>query len=90
MNKSELINAIADQTDLPVSKAAEFLKAFQAVVTSELKAQRQVALVGFGTFLATERAARTGRNPTSGEPINIDKAWVPKFKPGAVLRRSVN
>lgn len=90
MNKSELLNSISDLADLPLAKAAAFLKAFQETVTAELQQGRQVVLVGFGTFQTVHRAAREGRNPSTGKSISIKPARVPKFRAGAILRRSVN
>ena len=80
MNKSELIEAIAASADIPKAAASRALDAMIESVTDSLKKGDSVALVGFGTFTVKERAARTGRNPQTGEPINISAAKVPSFK----------
>ena len=90
MNKSELIEAIAASAD--ISKAAETraLDAMVESVTESLKQGESVSLVGFGTFTIKERAARTGRNPQTGQPIEISAAKVPSFKAGKALKDAVN
>ncbi len=90
MNKSELIEAIAAQADLPKAAAGRALDAMIDSVTEELKKGEQVVLVGFGTFAVKERAARTGRNPRTGDPIQIAAATIPSFKPGKALKDAVN
>ncbi|SFH45614.1 nucleoid-associated protein HU-beta [Modicisalibacter xianhensis] len=90
MNKSELIEAIAASADIPKAAASRALDAMIESVTDSLKKGDSVALVGFGTFTVKERAARTGRNPQTGEPINISAAKVPSFKAGKALKDSVN
>ncbi|MCH9691444.1 MAG: HU family DNA-binding protein [Gammaproteobacteria bacterium] len=90
MNKSELIDAIAASADLPKAAAGRALDAMVDSITSALKEGDQVALVGFGTFAVKERAARTGRNPRTGDPIEIAAAKVPSFKAGKVLKDAVN
>ena len=90
MNKSELIDAIAASADLPKAAAGRALDAMIEAVGGALKEGDQVALVGFGTFLVKERAARTGRNPQTGTPIEIKAAKVPGFKPGKALKDAVN
>lgn len=90
MNKSELIDAIAVSADIPKAAAGRALDAMIEAVGSALKEGDQVALVGFGTFVVKERAARTGRNPQTGEPIEIKAAKVPGFKPGKALKDAVN
>lgn len=90
MNKTELIDAIASQADLPKAAAARALDAFIDSVTGALKAGDSVTLVGFGTFDVKERAARTGRNPQTGNPISIAAAKVPGFKAGKGLKDAVN
>ncbi|MFW6278455.1 MAG: HU family DNA-binding protein, partial [Halorhodospira sp.] len=82
MNKSELIEAIAASADIPKASAARALDAMVDTVTDSLKKGDSVSLVGFGTFLVKERAARTGRNPQTGQPIEIKAAKVPGFKAG--------
>ena len=90
MNKSELIDAIAASADLSKSSAGRAVDAFVESVTNELKAGGNVSLVGFGTFQVKERAARTGRNPQTGETINIKAANVPSFKAGKGLKDALN
>lgn len=90
MNKSELIEAIAASADIPKAAASRALDAMIESVTDSLKKGDSVALVGFGTFAVKERAARTGRNPQTGKPINISAAKVPGFKAGKALKDSVN
>ncbi len=90
MNKSELIDAIAASADIPKAAAARALDAMVDTVTDSLKKGESVSLVGFGTFQVKERAARTGRNPQTGEPIEISAAKVPSFKAGKALKDSVN
>jgi DNA-binding protein HU-beta len=90
MNKSELIEAVADSADLSRTAAAKAVDAVLESVTKALKEGQQVALVGFGTFEVRERAARTGRNPRTGDTIEIKAARVPSFKPGKSLRDAVN
>ena len=90
MNKSELIEAIAASADIPKAAASRALDAGVDSVTESLKQGDSVSLVGFGTFSIKERAARTGRNPQTGQPIEISAAKVPSFKAGKALKDSVN
>ena len=90
MNKSELIEAIAASADIPKASAARALDAMVDSVTDSLKKGDSVSLVGFGTFHVKERAARTGRNPQTGQPIEIKAAKVPGFTAGKALKASVN
>ncbi|ATJ82711.1 HU family DNA-binding protein [Halomonas elongata] len=90
MNKSELIEAIAASADIPKAAASRALDAMVDAVADSLKKGDSVSLVGFGTFTVKERAARTGRNPQTGEPIQISAAKVPSFKAGKALKDSVN
>lgn len=90
MNKSELIDAIAASADIPKAAAGRALDATVEAITGALKEGDQVVLVGFGTFAVKERAARTGRNPQTGDPIQIAAAKVPGFKPGKALKDAVN
>ncbi|MCC5882828.1 MAG: HU family DNA-binding protein [Halomonas sp.] len=90
MNKSELIEAIAASADIPKAAASRALDAMVDTVTESLKKGDTVSLVGFGTFSVKERAARTGRNPQTGQPIQISAAKVPTFKAGKALKDSVN
>ncbi|MFT6915868.1 MAG: DNA-binding protein HU-beta [Motiliproteus sp.] len=90
MNKSELIDAIAASADLSKASAGRALDAALEAITGALKADDSVALVGFGTFSVKQRAARTGRNPQTGNPIQIAAATVPAFKAGKALKDAVN
>lgn len=90
MNKSELIEAIAASADIPKAAAGRALDAMVDSIAAALKKGDQVALVGFGTFAVKERAARTGRNPRTGDPIEIAAAKIPSFKAGKALKDSVN
>ena len=90
MNKTELIAAVADNAELSKKDAEKALKAFVDVVTSELKKGEKVQLVGFGTFEVSERAAREGRNPQTGETMKIAASKAPKFKAGKALKDMVN
>ena len=90
MNKTELIAAIAEQAEISKKDAEKALKAFVDVVTEQLKEGEKVQLVGFGTFEVSERAAREGRNPQSGEPMTIAASKAPKFKAGKALKDMVN
>ena len=90
MNKQELIEAIANEVEVTKATAAGCLDAFINTVTKVLKKKGEVRLVGFGTFAIKERAARTGRNPQTGQPIQISAAKVPSFKAGKALKDAVN
>ena len=90
MNKSELIEAIVESADLTKIQAAKALEAMTDTITGSQQGDEQVVLVGFGTFSVKARAARTGRNPKTGEPIEIAAANVPGFKPGKALKDAVN
>lgn len=90
MNKAELVSAIADKAELSKKDAEAALKAFTDVVTEELKKGEKIQLVGFGTFEVSERAARTGRNPQTGEETTIPASKAPKFKAGKALKDLVN
>ena len=90
MNKTELVAAIAEQTQLSRKDAEAALKAFIDVVSEELKKGEKVQLVGFGTFEGSERAAREGRNPATGEAMTIKASKSPKFKAGKALKDMVN
>ena len=90
MNKSDLIEHIAQQADISKAGASRALEAAIDAITVALKNGDSVSLVGFGTFVATEREARTGRNPRTGVAIKIAKAKVPKFRPGKALKDALN
>jgi len=90
VNKSDLIEHIARQADISKAGASRALEAAIDAITEALKNGDSVSLVGFGTFVATEREARTGRNPRTGVAIKIAKAKVPKFRPGKALKDALN
>ncbi|HAK13949.1 MAG TPA: DNA-binding protein HU [Acinetobacter radioresistens] len=90
MNKSELIDAIAEKGGLSKTDAGKALDATIASITEALKQGDTVTLVGFGTFGVKERAARTGRNPKTGKAVEVAAKAVPHFKPGKALRDAVN
>lgn len=90
MNKSELVTKIADTADISKASANRALDALIQAVTDELSNGGQVALVGFGTFSVKDRAARSGRNPQTGENIQISAKKVPSFKGGVSLKDAVN
>ncbi len=90
MNKAELVAAMAEQAGLSKKDAEAALKAFTDVVSDELKNGGKVQLVGFGTFEVSERAAREGRNPQTGEAMTIAASKTPKFKAGKALKDSIN
>ena len=90
MNKTELIAAIAEQAEISKKDAEKALKAFVDVVTEQLKEGEKVQLVGFGTFEVSERAAREGRNPQTGETMTIAASKSPKFKAGKALKDMMN
>jgi len=90
VNKSELIDAIAAEADISKASAGRALDAAVDAVTNELKNGGQVSLVGFGTFSVKDRAARTGRNPQTGEAIQIKAAKIPSFKAGKALKDACN
>ena len=90
MNKTELVAAMAEKTELSKKDAEKALKAFTDVVAEELKKGEKVQLVGFGTFEVAEREAREGRNPRTGETMTIAASQSPKFKAGKALKDSLN
>lgn len=90
MNKTELIDKIADSADISKAAAGRALDAAIDAITDSLKQADPVSLVGFGTFTVRDRAARTGRNPQTGAPIQIAAAKVPAFKPGKALKDALN
>ena len=90
MNKTELIAAIAEKAELSKKDSEKALKAFVDVVTEELKKEHKVQLVGFGTFEVSSRSARTGRNPQTGEEMEIAACRAPKFKAGKALKDAIN
>ena len=90
MNKTDLVNAIAEKAEVSKKDSEKALKAFVDVVTSELQKGGKIQLVGFGTFEVSERAAREGRNPRTGETMNIAACKAPRFKAGKALKDAVN
>lgn len=90
MNKSQLIEKIAEGADISKASAGRALESFIGAVTDELKSGGDVSLVGFGSFKVTDRAARTGRNPQTGAVIQIAAAKVPGFKAGKALKDACN
>ena len=90
MNKTELVNAMAEKAEISKKDAEAALKAFTEVVEEELKKGEKIQLVGFGTFEVSERAARTGRNPQTGEEMTIAASKSPKFKAGKALKDALN
>lgn len=87
MNKSELINAIAEKANLTKVQAKNALEAFVASAQDALKKDEKISLIGFGTFSNVERKARVGHNPATGKKINIPAKKVVKFKPGAAFAK---
>ncbi len=90
MNKAELVDAIAAEAKISKANAQRALEGFISATTKSLKKGDRVALVGFGSFSITKRAARTGRNPQTGKAIQIKAKKVAKFKAGADLSKTVN
>ena len=89
MNKSDLVSHIAETAELTNTKATEVLNALLSAMTDTLAKKNKLTLVGFGTFEALARAARIGRNPSTGEEIKIKATVVPKFKAGKTLKDAV-
>jgi DNA-binding protein HU-beta len=90
VNKNELVAAVADAADISKSDATKAVDAVFDSITDTLKKGDDVRLVGFGTFAVAQRAASEGRNPRTGEKINIPASKQPKFKPGKGLKDAVN
>ncbi|MEE9448321.1 MAG: HU family DNA-binding protein [Arenicellales bacterium] len=90
MNKSELVEAVAGAADLSKADAARAIEATVAAITDTLAKGDSLSLIGFGTFSISHRAARAGRNPRTGETIQIKAAKLPKFKAGKALKDAVN
>ena len=90
MNKNDLVNKVSDHTGLNKSDSAKAVDAVFDTITSELKGGGDIRLVGFGTFLVSKRKATTGRNPRTGESIQIPASKRPKFTVGKALKDSVN
>ena len=90
MNKQDLVSKVADSADISKQKAASAVDAVIDAIKGSLKTGEDVRLVGFGTFSVSNRAATTGRNPRTGEPIQIPASKQPKFKAGKELKEAVN
>ena len=90
MNKTSLVEAAAVAADLPKAQVAKTLDAVLDTITAALVAGDSVLLVGFGTFAVGKRAARTGRNPKTGEPLKIKASKAPRFSAGKALKAAVN
>jgi len=90
MNKQELIGTVAEMTGLGRGDASKAVEGVFDTITAALKRGDEVRLVGFGTFTVSKRKASTGRNPRTGEPMQIKESSQPKFRAGKVLKDSVN
>ena len=90
MNKSELIEAVAEHADLPKTSVSKVLDGVLETVSATLAAGEEIALVGFGTFTVKDRPERQGRNPATGQPMTIAAARVPSFRAGKALKETVN
>ena len=90
MTKGDIVESIAEETGLSKADAERAVNAFTGAVTNALKGGDSVSIVGFGTFSVSARAARTGRNPRTGEAIQIKASNAPKFKAGKGLKEAVN
>ena len=90
MNKTELIAAVANKTGITKKDAGDVLNAFLDAIKDELAAGEKVQLIGFGTFEAKERAARTARNPRTGTEIEVPASKAPTFKAGKEFKDSIN
>jgi len=90
MNKTELIDAMAEAADISKAAAARALDGMIDAITGAVKSNDTVSIIGFGTFALSERAARKGRNPKTGEEIQIKASKSPKFKAGKAFKDAVN
>ena len=90
MNKGEFVDAVAAKGDMSKAEASSAVDAVLDAVTEAMRQGDQITLVGFGTFLVRKREARTGRNPRTGEPLEIAASNVPSFKAGKALKDAVN
>jgi DNA-binding protein HU-beta len=90
MNKSEFVDAVASDIDITKADAAKAVDSVVNVITNALKDGDQLNLIGFGSFQVKDRAARTGRNPRTGEAIEIKASKMPTFKAGKALKDAVN
>jgi DNA-binding protein HU-beta len=89
MNKTDLVKAVSAQTDLTQKDAAKAVEAIFETISNTLAQNEKIQLIGFGTFEVRERAARKGRNPQTGEEIDIAASKVPAFKPGKELKEAI-
>ncbi|MFT8718294.1 HU family DNA-binding protein [Acetobacter sp.] len=90
LNKQELVSVVADDVDLPKAKAAEVVDAVFSAIEKALKNGQEVRLVGFGSFVTAHRKATKGRNPRTGEEIDIPASTSVRFKPGKTLKDAVS
>ncbi len=90
MNKKELIDSVAEEAELTKEAAGAAIDAIFSSIMSALQTGEKVSIVGFGNFEVANRKASTGRNPRTGDPIEIPASKVPKFKPGKALKDAVN
>lgn len=90
MNKTELVNTIAEKAEITKKDADKAMDAFIDTIKEELANGKAIQIIGFGTFDIVERSAREGRNPKTGEPCHIDSCKTPKFKPSKSLKDFVN
>lgn len=90
MNKNELINRVAEKTDQSKGVASDLVEAVFDEIEAALAKGEEVRIVGFGNFVVNERAASTGRNPRTGDTIDIPASKAPKFRPGKALKDAVN
>ena len=90
MNKTEVIDKISEKTSLTKTEVEKVISSFFETVKTSLKDKKSVRLIGFGTFSSSERKARVGRNPQTGEEINIPSCQYPKFKPGKEFKDYLN
>lgn len=90
MNKADLVNSISEQTGLTKTKSSQMVDIITSTIANALSKGEKVTLVGFGTFTTSERGARKGRNPKTGEVIDIAAKRVAKFKAGSVLTEGIN
>jgi nucleoid DNA-binding protein len=90
MNKTELIDALAQKCDLSKADAARAVDGLTDVIAETLAKGESIAVLGFGNFTITERAARVGRNPKTGEPLQIAASKAPKFTAGSKLKAAIN
>ena len=89
MNKAELVDAVATQAELSKQDAKKAVEALFETISNTLAKEEKIQLIGFGTFEVRERAARTGRNPQTGEEMTIPASKAPAFKPGKELKEAV-